>query len=125
MQVTGNTEKLYSFNNFRANNLCVFKIIMIFNVSVLTDLSDYQCPLLLPQQHQLLLQFLLQCAQHQSLLHKLLQQRLSPSPSACDCTGSCALTALSATAYTDSAEQSDEERVGEIQRLSYCVLFSV
>lgn len=31
-------------------------------------------------------------------------------PSACDCTGSCALTALSATAYTDSAEQSDEER---------------
>ncbi|KAL0148713.1 hypothetical protein M9458_056040, partial [Cirrhinus mrigala] len=29
---------------------------------------------------------------------------------ACDCTGSCALTALSATAYTDSAEQSDEER---------------
>ncbi|KAL0148701.1 hypothetical protein M9458_056028, partial [Cirrhinus mrigala] len=30
-------------------------------------------------------------------------------PSACDCTGSCALTALSATAYTDSAEQSDEE----------------
>ncbi len=30
--------------------------------------------------------------------------------SACDCTGSCALTALSATAYTDSAEQSDEER---------------
>ncbi|XDV24239.1 hypothetical protein PO909_028466, partial [Leuciscus waleckii] len=32
-----------------------------------------QCPLLLPQQHQLLLQFLRQCAQHQSLLHKLLQ----------------------------------------------------
>ncbi len=31
-------------------------------------------------------------------------------PSACDCTGSCALTDLSATAYTDSAEQSDEER---------------
>ncbi|KAL0195584.1 hypothetical protein M9458_009156, partial [Cirrhinus mrigala] len=30
-------------------------------------------------------------------------------PRACDCTGSCALTALSATAYTDSAEQSDEE----------------
>ncbi|KAL0196205.1 hypothetical protein M9458_009777, partial [Cirrhinus mrigala] len=29
--------------------------------------------------------------------------------SSCDCTGSCALTALSATAYTDSAEQSDEE----------------
>ncbi|KAL0195626.1 hypothetical protein M9458_009198, partial [Cirrhinus mrigala] len=28
---------------------------------------------------------------------------------ACDCTASCALTALSATAYTDSAEQSDEE----------------
>ncbi|RXN29757.1 scavenger receptor cysteine-rich type 1 M130-like protein [Labeo rohita] len=33
---------------------------------------------------------------------------LRPS-SASDCTGSCALTALSATAYTDSAEQSDEE----------------
>ncbi|XP_059360609.1 scavenger receptor cysteine-rich type 1 protein M130-like [Carassius carassius] len=32
------------------------------------------------------------------------------SPSACDCFGSCALIALSATAYTDSAEQSDEER---------------
>ncbi|KAL0195614.1 hypothetical protein M9458_009186, partial [Cirrhinus mrigala] len=29
--------------------------------------------------------------------------------SACNCIGSCALTALSATAYTDSAEQSDEE----------------
>uniref|UniRef100_A0A8C1JCE9 SRCR domain-containing protein n=1 Tax=Cyprinus carpio TaxID=7962 RepID=A0A8C1JCE9_CYPCA len=43
-----------------------------------------QCPLLL-QQHQFLLQFLLQCAQHQSLLHKLLQQRLSPSMCVCEC----------------------------------------
>ncbi|KAK9975805.1 hypothetical protein ABG768_021038, partial [Culter alburnus] len=34
----------------------------------------------------------------------------SVSLCACDCTGSCALPALSATAYTDSAEQSDEER---------------
>ncbi|KAL0195591.1 hypothetical protein M9458_009163, partial [Cirrhinus mrigala] len=33
----------------------------------------------------------------------------TPPAVACDCTGSCALTALSATAYTDSAEQSDEE----------------
>ncbi|XP_059360613.1 scavenger receptor cysteine-rich type 1 protein M130-like [Carassius carassius] len=35
---------------------------------------------------------------------------ISVSPSACDSSGSCALTALSVTAYTNSAEQSDEER---------------
>ncbi|KAL0195644.1 hypothetical protein M9458_009216, partial [Cirrhinus mrigala] len=33
----------------------------------------------------------------------------TPPAVACDCTGSCALTALSAPAYTDSAEQSDEK----------------
>ncbi len=79
----GHSQHLKAFDNFSANNICSFKSIICMSVIVCLFAQIFQicqCPLLLPQQHQLLLQFLLQCAQHQSLLHKLLQQHLSPSP---------------------------------------------
>jgi hypothetical protein len=70
----GHSNTLNNSSHFNANNLCLFAL---FRMCLCLFCPICQCPLLLPQQNQLLLQFLRQCAQHQSLLHKLLQQCLS------------------------------------------------
>ncbi len=90
MQVTAKV-----LDDFSAHKtIRVFGIIMILNVfvSVLTDLPDFSVSTspatttstspatTTSTSPQFLLQFLLQCAQHQSLLHKLLQQRHSVPP---------------------------------------------
>ncbi len=108
MQVTAKV-----LDDFRAHKtIRIFGIIMILNVfvSVLTDLPDFSVstspdtttstsPPVSPSVRSTSV----------SLPQTPPAATLRP-PSACDCTGSCTLNALSATAYTDSAEQSDEER---------------
>ncbi|XP_056113426.1 scavenger receptor cysteine-rich type 1 protein M130 [Rhinichthys klamathensis goyatoka] len=56
-----------------------------------------------------------------NISHSSTNSSSSVSLCACGCTGSFALTALSATAYTGSAEQSDEER-GLRGRLYFCII---